>query len=144
MNNLHATKDLLGKAQVVILIDSTVKPAALKDWLLMDISMLVMLMSTLEHMEQYIMAMYYNGEGSNVTTSQRMTPPDSFLVCNLFDHLACKGIYRTIANPEDPQQLDRFAMQLKDFVRTMEQIRDNIFEKIGSYVAFVTLSLIHI
>ena len=67
-----------------------------------------------------------------------MTAPDSFLVCNLFDHLACKGIYNTIANPEDPAQTDRFALQVKDFVRTMETMRDNIFEKIGSYVAFVT------
>ena len=84
------------------------------------------------------MAIYYSGPGSSVTTSQKMTAPDSFLICNLFDHLACLGIYNTIANPEDPQQSDRFAMQVKDFVRTMEQMRDNVFQKIGSYVAFAT------
>ena len=72
------------------------------------------------------------------STSSKIYPPDIIVISNVFDHLATKGILNQVANLDDPQQIDLFANQVRDFINELEDIATRIATNLGSHTAFAT------
>ena len=102
--NRHYHRDRLGKTRTVLVVDSTLKPAALHDWILMDVAIVHMPLSTLQQMSQLMEVTFTNR--SNITDpSERMKPPATIIFENLFDHLACKSRLNRIQELDAPEKL---------------------------------------
>ena len=57
-HNLPFPHDMLGRARILILIDSTMLPKATKNWLLMDVLVFTMPFATMQQMAQLALAIY--------------------------------------------------------------------------------------
>ena len=90
-HNLPFSLESLGKVRIVLIFDSTWLPAAAREWLLMDVILFTMPLSTIQQMTQWVLAIYQNTAATPVPV--RFKPPETIVLSNLFDHLASKGLF---------------------------------------------------
>ena len=129
-HNLPFSLESLGKVRIVLIFDSTWLPAAAREWLLMDVILFTMPLSTIQQMTQWVLAIYQNIASTPVPV--RFKPPETIVISNLFDHLASKGLFDEIKAVDDPFTVQTFSNQVKDFVAAMEQSVNEIRTKVGS------------
>ena len=77
-------------------------------------------------MAQFVMALYHNNPGADASVF--VYPPDLVVLCNLFDHLACKGILNTIAGTSTPDTVERCTSQARDYVKSMIEAKQDLLQ----------------
>ena len=102
----------------------------------MDVVLSTLPFSTIQQMAQLVLAIcHHTGPTEN---NYRPKPPTIVIISNLFDHLAVKGILNRIANAANPENIELFANQVKDFVNYMEHAAAELKNKLNVSTIFTT------
>ena len=136
LQNFPHSLDSISKARVMVIVDSTMLPRASREWLLMDVVLSTLPFSTVQQMAQLVLAIYHHT--GPIENNYRPKPPNTIIICNLFDHLAVKGTLNKVAGAETPDNIELFANQVKDYVNSMEHAAAELKNKLNVSTIFTS------